>query len=374
MSKKILIIPHHPGLTNIKIRLIEIAKVLSRKYTIYLVNWKTVSGEYTMGARIFSAIRDILAKTRLYKHGTVNIVEFPILHRPLIFVPGFNYSRLKKIIEREKIDVLINGSYYMFSALKKRNFKYIFDIADLPVAETKTSFNRFVCKQTKTEIAKADAITVSSRGLVDYVLKNYQKEAFFIPNGADIKKLRSVNQVDVDKIRQRYNLKDKWVIGYIGNIGSWINIDLLIDVFKEVKKDISNAALFMVGCCPEVFKNKFLIEDVVFTGGVNSDEVSRYFSLIDLGILPSRKSLFQDLAFHIKVIEYTSARKFVVSAPLKEMELLNFPNFIFADEDKAAWVEAIKKARYGKWDKQWDNLVDDYDWSKIGQKFIDILG
>lgn len=371
--KKILIIPHHPSLPNIRIRLVEIAKSLSRKYSVYLVSWRAAQERHCLHLRLFLALKDIFVKSKIYKKGALNIVEFPMLHRPLCLVPKFNSFWLKRIIEEEKIDALINGSYYMFSIPKKRDFKYIFDIADLPVTQTLTYFDRFIYQQTKTELEKADAITVSSRGLRNYIYQNYQKEAIFIPNGTDIEKLRSVNQVELDMIRQKYNLIGKWVIGYIGNIGDWVNIDLLIEVFKEIKKNIHNAALLIVGPCPSVFRKGYLAEDTIFTGGINSDEVYPYFSLIDVGVMPSVKSMFQDLAFHIKVIEYSAARKFVVSIPLEEMKLLGFPNIIFASGKKDAWIEAIKRAKDMKWNEQWDSLVEGYDWEKIGRRLKDII-
>jgi glycosyltransferase involved in cell wall biosynthesis len=371
--EKILIIPHHPALPNIKIRLVEIARSLSRQYSVYLVSWRAAQERHSLRLRLFLALKDIFVKSKVYKKGALNIVEFPILHRPLCFVPKFNSFWLERIIEKEKIDVVINGSYYMFSIPGKRDFKYIFDIPDLPVEQTKTYFDRFISQQTKRELEKADAITVSSGGLLNYVSQNYYKQALFIPNGADIEKLRSVGQAELDKIRQRYNLAGKWVIGYIGHIGSWVNIDLLIGVFKEIKKNTENAVLFIVGSCPGPLKRRFSMEGVIFTNGINSDEIDAYFSAIDLGIIPSRKSLFQDLAFHLKAIEYTAARKFIVATPSEEMQRLNFPNFIFAKEEKGAWVRAIEKARQMRWDERWDSLIDDYDWSKISQKFIGII-
>lgn len=371
--EKILIIPHHPILPNIKIRLVEIAKSLSRKYSVYLVSWRAAQERHSLRPRLFLALKDIFVKSKVYKRGVLNIVEFPILHRPLYFVPEFNSFWLKRIIEKEKIDVVINGSYYMFGIPGKRDFKYIFDIADLPVTQTLTYFDRFIYQQTKRELEKADAITVSSRGLLNYVSQDYRKEALFIPNGADIERLRLVNQIELDKIRQRYNLIGKWVIGYIGHIGDWVNIDLLVEVFNEIKKDIRDAVLFIAGSCPDSLKRRFSMESVIFTNGINSDEIDAYFSAIDLGVLPSRKSPFQDLAFHLKAIEYTAARKFVVATPSEEMQRLNFPNFIFAKEEKDAWVVAIEKARQMQWDERWDSLVDDYDWSKISQKFINII-
>lgn len=375
LMKKILIIPHHPGLYNIKVRLVEIARILSKKYPVYLVNWRAALGEYSMGMRVFLTLRDMFNKTKFYKNGTLNIVEFPTLHRPLCLVPWFNSFWLKRIIEREKIDIVINGSYYMFNIPERRDFRYIFDIADLPILGDNTYFDRFIARQVGREIKKADIITVVSNGLVKYIFQNYQRKAFFIPNGADVEKMLSVKEADIDRIRQRYNLLGKWVIGYIGRIGPWVNVELVVEAFQEIASQMPDSVLMWIGLSPDIedLRKRYARDNMIFTGGIRED-IEPYFRLLDVGILPHRKCLFQDLAFHLKLIEYTAARRFVISTPLAEMKLLNLPNLIFAQEDKNSWVEAIKRARHMKWDEQWNGLVEDYDWSRICQKIVDIVG
>lgn len=372
MSKKILIIPHHPGLFKIKIRLIEIAKAMAPKHKVYVVNWRVPEKCSLMG-RFWSSLKDVFNKIKLYQMGNLHIVEFPTLHRPLCLVSKFNYFWLTKIIEKEKIDIVINGSFYMFSFPRKRNFKYIFDVADLPAPSKETSFDKFIWNKTSEEIKKADAVTVISYGLAGYISRNYQREAFIAPNGADLGKLRSVRQQDVMALRQKYNLVGRWVIGYIGNIGSWVNVELVVEAFREVKNQIPEAALLWIGLSPhlEVLRKKYANESIIFTGAL--DDIEPYFKMLDLGLLPHRKCPLQDVAFHIKLIEYTAAEKFVISAPLEESQRLGFPNIIFVEENKNEWAKAIKKAKEMKWQQEWDNLVKDYDWAKIGDKFISFI-
>lgn len=371
--KRILIIPHHPGLSKIKIRLIEVAKALSLRYEIYLVNWNTALGNYSFKLRFLSALKNTFARSKLYKRDNINIIEFPILHRPLSIALKFNSYWLKNIIDSYNIDTVINGSLYMFKIPQKGKFKYIFDIADIPFIND-DYFDKFVDCQLKVEFEQVDAITTVSNGLVHYISDNYQKKAFFVPNGADIEKIRSVSQEDIDKLRKRYNLYGKWIIGYIGQIGHWVNTELTVKVFKKVKEYIPDALLFWVGLSPNIKKLKRLYgnDDVIFTGGVDED-IEPYFNLLDIGILPHKKNLFQDLAFHLKLIEYSAARKFVVSTPLEETKSMNFPNIFFASENTEEWVRSIKKAKSMQWQKEWDNLVKDYAWPEIAKTFMNII-
>jgi hypothetical protein len=86
-----------------------------------------------------------------------------------------------------------------------------------------------------------------------------------------------------------------------------------------------------------------------------------------------RECKFQDMAFHLKVIEYTAARKIVISSKLKETERLSFPNIIFSAEDSQSWQNAIFAARNKKWRPDWDRIVADYDWENIAQKIEHVV-
>ncbi|MCK5305930.1 MAG: glycosyltransferase [Candidatus Omnitrophica bacterium] len=372
--KKILIIPHHPDFSEIKIRLVEIAKALTKHYEVYLVSWQTASEEYSWQSRLLSAVKNIFPKSKPYKKGEINVVEVPILHRPLRIACAFNSFWLKNIIKREKVDIVINGSFYMFNISPKGKFKYIFDLADLP-AGGGSHFSKFVKEQLKREFKKVNAVIAASKGLAGYVLENYRKKAFFVPNGADIKKIRSVKQENIDEIRKQYNLYGKWIIGYIGYIGEWVNVELVVKAFEEVKKYVPRALLFWIGASPNMRKLRKLYEkdDVIFAGGVAKENIEAYFNLLDLAVVPTRKSLFQDLAFHIKLIEYSAARKFVISTPLEGTKVMNFPNVIFASENTEDWVRAIKKAQQMQWRMEWDGLFENYSWAKIANTLTGII-
>lgn len=362
-----MIIPHHPKSPGVKIRLIEIAKALSITCKVFLLNWGSVQGEYTLKNRILITLKDLFKETRKYKEDSLNIIEFPTLHRPVFIAHRFNRIFLMRFIEKENIDVVINGSFYLFTMPEKKRFKYIVDLADLPSAG-------FVEKYTKVEVSKADAVTAASKGLADYAFKNYKKEALFIPNGVNMQKIHVVKDSETEVIRKKYNLVGKFVIGYIGFIGSWVNMELVINAFKLFKKEYPESVLLWVGSGKnlEELKNKYAAEDIIFTGGIDKD-IEIYFKMLDIGLIPTVKSPFQDMAFHIKLIEYTATRKPVVSTPLEESMRLGFPNVIFAEENEMEWANALKKARQMKWNDQWDSKVDNYDWNMIMQKFADII-
>jgi glycosyltransferase involved in cell wall biosynthesis len=373
--KRILIIPHHPDFEKIKIRLAELARWFSLNNEVYLLDWHSSLGRNLWLGRLGACIVDALRRPRVYKHKFFNVVEIPMLHRPLCWAKGFNALWLRKIVESLKIDIVVNGSYYLFSIPENRSFKYIVDLADVPSSGARTKFDAFIDSTVKAEIAKTDSVTASSQGLVEYIGNIYGAKAHFIPNGADLEKLKSASRKEADYIRRKYGLENKWVIGYIGNFGEWVDIDFLVSVYKQAKLSIPDAALLIVGSSDRLahYKRFYNGADIVFTGPVSPNLIEDYFLACDVGVLPNKKSLFQDLAFHIKLIEFGAARKMVLSSDMDEVKKTELGHVVVVPLSVEDWVKALIKIKAQGWNADWEKRLKDFDWTNIADSFQKII-
>jgi len=373
--KKVLIIPPTTEL-SVRKRLREIGLSLSTHYQIYMLHWCEPGKDYFI-EKVKATFKDILKKSKIYKKEGVVFAEYPIFHRPHFMKKLYNPYSLERFLIKYKIDVVINGVHYFFYTpiSKKYPYKHIFDVNDLPSGNTNSRLGRFVYEFTKHEVKKADAITACSRGLVDYIQEHFDRKAYFVPNGTHLKQFQKIDYEEARKIRKKYNLSDKFVIGYIGRVGDWIDIDFLISFFKALKRKYTDVALMIVGSGPmiDLYKNKVRDKDVVFTGGIPHHKITPYFFAIDAAVLPSKKNLFQDLAFHTKLIEYTAAKKMVISSPLVEVKRLNFPNIFVTDLSIERWIESMDKIRQIQWDPMWNRVVGLYDWSSHAEEFCKII-
>ena len=79
------------------------------------------------------------------------------------------------------------------------------------------------------------------------------------------------------------------------------------------------------------------------------------------------------MAFHIKLIEYTAARKPVIATPLAEVARLSLPNVICCNNNMDEWNQALDKARRMVWQAEWDELINRYDWKKISDKYAELI-
>jgi glycosyltransferase involved in cell wall biosynthesis len=216
---------------------------------------------------------------------------------------------------------------------------------------------------------RADGIFVVSEPLAEKLKAEYSVDCIPIPNGADIKTLRSVTPSEVESVRNRWGLQDKYVIGYVGNHGSFTGVDFAVHVHRAVLQRIPNAVLFVVGPADYwIPKLGAQPSSVIFSGPVPPAEISPYFQALDLGILPKDVSMGTDFAFQLKVVEYSACRKFVISTPLSVWKRLKWPNVRLVDRDVSAWVKTICELKDAKWQMEWDSLAEAYDWGTLARK------
>ena len=363
--KKVLTIPNVPT-HRIKARPKEIARHLSGWNDCFYLSW-TESYNYTLSSRISVSLKDLFKRTHVYTEGKLKIVEFPVLHRPFSFARYFNRYQLNRFCLANNIDAVLNFNFLHFSVPANKRYKYIFDFQDLPARDLESKFGEMVYNWTQEETKKADVVTACSSGLIDFIKVRYQREALLVPNGTDLEDFQSIQKHQTDRIRQKYGLDQRFVIGCVGNFGPWMNLGFLIEVFKKLKNEMKDAVLFLVGPGKDIvyFSKRIKDPDIIFTGPVSFEDIHPCFAAMDIAVLPNEKTYLQDVAFHIKLLEYTAARKIVVSANLREVERLNLPNVIIVPHEADTWINAIKKAREMEWQDSWNHLVDSYEWSKI---------
>lgn len=98
-----------------------------------------------------------------------------------------------------------------------------------------------------------------------------------------------------EDIRVKLNLKNERIILYVGTLRFPKAVDLLVLAFDEIKKEIPDAKLIIVGDGPE--KNNLLSlakksefrNDIIFTGNISDrKELSGYYKISDVFVAPSR--------------------------------------------------------------------------------------
>lgn len=112
-----------------------------------------------------------------------------------------------------------------------------------------------------------------------------------LPDGIDCDRF-SFNESKRQEIRERYGLNGRYVVGHVGHFNPAKNHEKILEVFCEVIKRNTNAALLLVGDgeLESKIRKKVndlgLDEDVVFAGAHTN--VEDFYQAMDVFLFPSR--------------------------------------------------------------------------------------
>jgi len=392
MKPRLLVVPHIYA-EDICVREIEFARRLTGDFDVYCLKWTDAlhldgSVSFRRRWKQFRTALGSAVTSRQLMHGADGIayVQAPVLqpillHRAVgskqadVLSRAFNGRVLDSVIAAQGIShvLLAAGT---FRLPRRAGVKRFFDVVDWFPEEVKSREYGVAVRTWLKDVARqAEGVFAASEPLCEKLKTDCGIDAVPVPNGADLKVLRSFGSERIGALRQRLGLGDKFVIGYIGNHGPFTGVDFVLQVFRAVRRRIPNAALLVVG--PADYWRPLLqearSEGVVWTGPVVPAEVAAYFNAIDLGILAQVKSLGTELAFQIKIVEYSACRKFVVSTPLLTWQRLQWPNVFLADLAVDAWVDVICRAKEERWSPAWDALTEPYDWNALAHRMAGVM-
>ena len=180
----------------------------------------------------------------------------------------------------------------------------------------------FLCDKT------IDELIVPTKKTYELFKDKYKvkRDVHIIPTGIAVEKFykENVDKLDVIKLKKDIGLKkEDFVILYVGRIAKEKNIEFLIKAHKKLVKKVKNAKLVIVGDGPDigdlyklVTRNK-LNKNVIFTGKVPWDDISKYYMLANVFTTAS-KTETQGLT----VIEAMAASKSVVAIKDESFELV----------------------------------------------------
>ena len=235
---------------------------------------------------------------------------------------------------------------------------------------------------------RADKLVIISSGIKKDIIERgiSNEKIIMLPNGVDTDMFlpRDKNT----EIQKKYDLEDKKVILFLGKFQPWEQLDKLVEVFDQVREKQDDVKLLLVGDGPEREKVEKEIEkynltnDVVITGFVPFDDVSKYYSVCDVFVMVRPDIPLTELNTPIKPIEAMAMGKVVISTDVGGMrEMIEdgktgflLPDSIDSIADKIIEVlnnpslqkEIGKTARrYVEREREWkviiNNLANEYE-------------
>jgi len=237
-----------------------------------------------------------------------------------LFSDIFNYNLFsaKKFIElqkKEKFDVIaIHDWISAFSGiiLRKTKVPIVFHLHS--VEEVRNFPGSETLKRLEREMAReADKVITVSEAMKDFIISiGYDKEKISVCwNGTDPEVLdpKKVNFELVEKLREKYKIKDEKVVFFIGRLTWFKGIFNLIKAMPFVLKEFPRTKLIMVGIGEDeatrgLIENLGLEENVVLVNKwLKDEEKIAHFALADVCVFPSINEPFGIVASEAMAME-----------------------------------------------------------------------
>jgi len=269
---------------------------------------------------------------------------------------------IRRIIDEENVDVLITAysSYMTGFPPFDVDVPVIFDYLDCAEWTSDTPHE-------KAYIEQSDLVLAVS-ALAEEQARRFNDNVEYLPNGADVQRIRRASG---ETVRRRYGLEDATVVSLIGLMDS----PYLIEAVLKARSKIPNLKCLLVGESEYLRSTAADVPDAddifVFTGPVPYEDIASYFAATDIGLYPVRGVSYDNGRSPIKVFEYTAAGCPVVTPAIREVERLDFSNLVYAAPTVSSFANGIVKAFHR--DASKDSTVKKYDWSKLSDKFDNIL-
>jgi glycosyltransferase involved in cell wall biosynthesis len=182
-----------------------------------------------------------------------------------------------------------------------------------------------------------------------------------VPNAVDTRKFHPIPK-NIDIIK-KYNLENKFIIGFIGSLIKIEGIEYLIKSAKNLE-NMENIKFIIVGDGNDSqklkkFSEELNIKNIIFTGRVPYDDVLNYYSVIDVFCLPRINSKTANEVTPLKPLEAMACEKIVLASNLKAI------NEFIIDENNGILFEPenIDELTY-----KIKNIIDNFDkYKNIGK-------
>ena len=201
----------------------------------------------------------------------------------------FGVGTFARIIAKQFNIPLVHTYHTMYEDYVHYITKGYFDGPSKKIVEYLTNF---YCDQTATELI------VPTKKTYDLFKEKYHytRNVHIVPTGIEVERFykEQFDKKELEEIRKKIGLsKDKFTIMFVGRLAEEKSVDFLINAQKDLVKEY-NANLLIVGDGPDLEKyikqsEKLGIKDnVIFTGKVPWEEVTKYYQLADIFATASR--------------------------------------------------------------------------------------
>jgi glycosyltransferase involved in cell wall biosynthesis len=174
-------------------------------------------------------------------------------------------------------------------------------------------------------MAEADVVVTLADAMRDVLVERGvpQEKIVVVPNAVDEARFRP--EPPPAGLRASLGLDGSVVVGYISNVSYREGHDVLVRAFAEAARDLPDLRCLLVGDGPEraaverLAERLGVRERLVTTGEVDHRDIVRYYSLIDVFVVPRRSDYASDFVTPLKPFEAMALERPMVVADLPSL-------------------------------------------------------
>ncbi len=326
----------------------------------------------------------------LHRPPTLKVSSLPLFYT-LNALSQYRY--FLKLIRCYKIDIVVTTNLLAgalaIKAAKREGIASVFDYVDylpsfadnLKIQNQGKKLVSFVARMINDyNLYQCDLVIAAGELLYRHASKLHD-HVVYLPNGVNIQRFNPNHRAE--EIRNKYGLTGP-VVGYVGYIQFWVNLEPVIFGFKEVLERFPDAKFLIVGPGKKLDSVKKLIHNlglqssVIVTGRIDYDLVPKYLSIMDVCILPFRKTSTTNCAIPLKAHEYAAMAKPIISTPLTEL-MREYEGAVISAESPQSFKNALLKIfgdaalrrKMGR--KARDIAERKFSWDVIAQQYLKCL-
>ena len=281
-----------------------------------------------------------------------------------LMIPGL--KRFLKKTQHGKFSLLyIDNLSYQFFLEQLVCEKSVFRVMDMH--ERFSGWNGEALKLAKSIANKADLTVYSAEGLSNYVDRLGVNKAMFLPNGVDFDFFQ-LQEFSGQKHPLLLHIPDP-IILYTGMLDSRLDYRLI----RSAAARLPCVSFVFTGVLENPAHLRNMPANIFYTGPVSHKELPWLMKSAKSGIIPFDVENKMDSIKGIrplKLLEYFAAGIPVVCARWPELEKMNSPAWLYADETE--FVELVKKLTcsdpYNALKEL--NFAAENDWAKIFKKLL----
>ena len=226
-------------------------------------------------------------------------------------------------------------------------------------------------------IAVTDAFktNLTSRGIeankIDVITNGSNVELFY-PRPKD------------QELLERFNLNDKFIIGYIGTHGMAHSLDFIVSSIANIKDESIHFLFIGDGAMKQKIvelANSLALKNITFLDSITKDEVPRYLAICDISLAPLKKEDNFKMVIPSKIFEASAMQKpTLLGVEGQAQEIIEKYNagLCFEPENEADFIQKVMllkndPANYHELQKGCIKLAEAYNRKKLAAQMLSII-